>query len=56
MLASLTFSGLQHLIDVPNKYITEHRLRFNPSKTECTIFGNCNLDPHPEWMLNQLMM
>ena len=24
MLASLTFSGLQHIIDVANKYITEH--------------------------------
>jgi len=34
MLASLTFSGLQHLIDVANKYITEHGLRLNPSKTE----------------------
>ena len=47
----MTFSGLQHLIDVANKYITGHGLRFNPPKTECTIFGNCNLDPHPEGML-----
>ena len=47
MLASLTFSGLQHLIVVANKYITEHGLRFNPSKPECTIFGNYTLDPHP---------
>ena len=47
MLASLIFSGLQHLINAVNKNITEHRLRFNPSKTECTIFGNYTLDPHP---------
>ena len=25
---------------------------FQTSKTECTIFDNCNLAPHPEWMLN----
>jgi len=56
MLASLTFSGLQYLIDVANKHITEHGLRFNPSKTDCTIFGNCNLDPHPEWMLNDVKL
>ena len=56
MLASLTFSGLQHIIDVANKYITEHRLRFNPSKTECTIFGNCNLAPHLDWMLNSVKL
>jgi len=45
MLASLTCSSLQHIIDVANRYITEHDLRFNPFKTECTIFGNCNLAP-----------
>ena len=41
VLASLPYSGLQHLINVANKYITEHGLRVNPSKYECTIFGNC---------------
>jgi len=56
MLASLIFSGLQHLIDVANKYITEHSLRFKPSKTECTIFGHCNLAPHPEWLLNDVKL
>ena len=56
MLVNLTFSGLQHLINAVNKNITEHRLRFNPSKTECIIFGNCNLDPHPEWMLNDVKL
>ena len=41
MLVRLTFSGLQHITDVAiKKYITEHGLRFNPSKTECTIFGD----------------
>jgi len=35
MLTSLTLSGLQHLIEVADKYITNHGLRFNPLKTEC---------------------
>jgi len=52
ILTSLTLSRLQHIIDVANKYITEHGSWFNPSKTECTIFVNCNLAPHPQWMLN----
>ena len=54
MLACFTFFDLQPIIDVANKDITEHGLRFNPSKTECTIFGNCNLAPRPEWMLNSV--
>ena len=54
MLSRVLFSGLQHIIDVANKYITENGLRFNSSKTECTIFGNCNLAPRPEWMLNSV--
>ena len=50
-LTSLTATGLQTMINVADKYITDHGLRFNPSKTECTIFGKCHLDPPPEWRL-----
>ena len=39
LLTSLTATGLQTMINVAHKYITDHGLRFNPSKTECTIFG-----------------
>ena len=39
------------MINVADKYIADHGLRFNPSKTECTIFGKCNLDPSAEWRL-----
>jgi hypothetical protein len=46
------FCQSDDLTEVANKYITEHGLRLNPSKPECTIFGNCNLDPDHEWMLN----
>ncbi len=49
MLTSLTASGLQVLIDVANRYITEHGLRFNPSKTTCTTFGSNYLQPLPSW-------
>ena len=51
MLTSLTATGLQTMINVADKYITDHGLRSNPSKTECTIFGKCHLDPPPEWRL-----
>jgi hypothetical protein len=39
LLCSLTTSGLQHLIDAADDYITQHGLRFNPSKTTCVTFG-----------------
>ena len=52
MLASLTVTGLQTMINVANRYITEHGLQFNPNKTECVIFGRSTLQPHPEWELN----
>ena len=50
-LTSLPATGLQTMINVEDKYITDHGLRFNPLKTECTIFGKCHLDPPPEWRL-----
>ena len=42
---------MQTMINVADKYVTDHGLRFNLSKTECTIFGKCHLDPPPEWRL-----
>ena len=52
LLTSLTASGLQRMIDLANRYITDHGLNFNPSKTVCAIFGNDVLYPHPERGLN----
>ena len=52
MLASLTVTGLQTMINVANRYITKHGLQFNPKKTDCVIFGRSTLQPHPEWELN----
>ena len=51
MLTSLTATGRQTMINVADKYITDHGLRFIPSKTECTILGKCHLDPPLEWRL-----
>ena len=48
---STTVTGLQRLINVANKYITEHGLSFNPSKTSCVIFGKRYLE-NPTWNLN----
>ena len=42
----------QTMINVANRYITEHGLQFNPKKTDCVIFGRSTLQPHPEWELN----
>ena len=52
LVTSLTAGGLQNLINVANQYIVNHGLRFNPAKTECTVFGQCYLQPHPQWSLN----
>ena len=40
ILCSVTVTGLQSLIDTANTYITNHGLRFNPSKSMCITFGN----------------
>ena len=39
ILTSLSVTGLQELIDTANSYITEHGLKFNPTKTICTTLG-----------------
>ena len=52
MLASLTVTGLQTMINVANRYTTEHGLPFNPKKVDCVIFGRSTLQPHPKWELN----
>ena len=39
LIASTTVTGLQNLINVANRYIINHGLRFNPSKTTCIING-----------------
>ena len=41
---------IKHKCELSNP---NHGLRFNPSKTECTIFGKCHLDPPPEWRLGR---
>jgi hypothetical protein len=53
LLTSLTATGLQCLINVANKYITKHGLRFHPDKTECSMFGPCHLEPRPIWNINE---
>ena len=32
-------TGLQRMIDLANRYITDHGLKCNPNKTKCAIFG-----------------
>ena len=52
LLASLTVTGLQTLINTANTYISSHGLCFNPAKTECITLGNTTLCPNPRWRIN----
>ena len=52
MLTSLTYTGLQSLINAANKHISSHGLRFNPSKTTCTTFVTNHLTPLPTWHIH----
>ena len=51
LLFSLTSVGLQTLINIANRYITNHGLAFNPSKTECMISGGNPFSVQPEWSM-----
>ena len=52
MLASLTVTGPQTMINVVTSKITEHGLQFNPKKTERVIFGRSTLQLPSAWELN----
>jgi hypothetical protein len=49
LLASTTPTGLQKLIDVAVNYITRQGLRFNPTKTNCMIYGKSSFTCQPKW-------
>lgn len=52
LLASLTVTGLQKLVNNANTYITEHGLSFNPTKTKCITIGKCYLEEEPQLTLS----
>ena len=56
LLASLTSTGLQSMINLASKYITEHGLTFNATKTECSVFGKCTLLPKPCWYMDNIRL
>jgi hypothetical protein len=39
-------------IDVAKRYISDHGLLFNPSRTICSVFGKCTLEPKPVFYLD----
>ena len=47
LLASLSVSGLQTLIDAANSMISSRGLRFNPAKSVCGVFGKSPLVSEP---------
>ena len=53
LIASTTVTGLQNLINVANIYITNHGLRFNPSKTTCIINGKNPFLSKPKWYIGE---
>ena len=52
LLTSTTVTGLQRVIDVADKYISSHGLRFNPIKTNSITFGKTSFVKDPEWSLD----
>ena len=52
LLASMTPSGLQRLIDEAVSTISSNGLRFNPSKTLCMTFGHSTFDSNLGWRIN----
>ena len=40
------------MINLADKYISDHGLRFNPLKTECVSFGQNDFVSSPAWSLN----
>jgi hypothetical protein len=51
LLASLTVTGLQRLIDTAQQMLTQRGLRFNPSKSVCATFGDSPI-VNPSWMID----
>jgi hypothetical protein len=49
LLASTTVSGLQHLINLADKYVSNLGLKFNPIKTKCSRFGGNPFTVAPTW-------
>ncbi len=56
LICSNTLTGLQKLIDVASAHICKYCLSFNPTKTECVMFGKCTLENRPQWFLNNIML
>ena len=53
LLASLTVTSLQSMINLADKYISDHGLKFNPLKTECVSFSQNNFFVSSRaWSLN----
>ena len=52
LLASLTVTVLQNMINLADQYISDHGLRFNPLKTECVSVGQNHFVSNPVWSLN----
>ena len=52
LICSTTVSGLQELINIATKYVSNYGLRFNPTKTNCMILGKNPFSVMPKWYIN----
>ena len=52
ILASLSVTGLEELMDTASSYIIAHGLNYNAAKTICTSLGAKHFETTPEWYLN----
>ena len=52
LISGTSVTGLHCLINKANRYIKQHGLRFNPSKTSCMLFGNNPFDSLPVWTMD----
>ena len=51
-MCSLSVTGLQKMIDTAVFYIESHGLHFNPTKTECMIYGRNPFKTTPVWTIS----
>ena len=54
LLASLTTTGLQDLINIAVSHITDRGLKFNPQKTVCMTYGKSHFTCPPHWEINNV--
>lgn len=56
LIASLSTTGLEKLLIAAHEIIVSQGLKFNPTKSVCTVFGKCPLTKKPHWELEGVQL